>query len=68
MDKRILYGHGVDVKRFQYEEYAENLCFNKIDLKHLIEIYKTQPDFFKYEIDKLGNKRILYPKPDYTYP
>lgn len=36
-DKRIPYGHGVDVKRFQYEEYAENLCFNRIDLNHLIE-------------------------------
>jgi len=38
------------------------------DLKHIIEIYKTQPDFFKYEIDKQGNKKIIYPKPDRTYP
>jgi methylmalonyl-CoA/ethylmalonyl-CoA epimerase len=38
------------------------------DLKHIVEIYKTIPDFFKYEFDSLGNKRIIYPKPDYTYP
>ena len=38
------------------------------DLKHLAEIYKTRPDFFKYEIDKYGNKTIVYPKPLCKYP
>ena len=38
------------------------------DLKHISEIYKSVPDFFKYEIDKHGHRRILFPKPLYTYP
>ena len=38
------------------------------DLKHLVEIYKTRTDFFKYETDKYGNKTIVYPKPLCRYP
>jgi len=33
-DKRIF--HGVDVKRFQYEEYATNLSDKQINLQELI--------------------------------
>lgn len=34
VDKRIF--HGVDVKRFQYEEYATNLSYKQINLQDLI--------------------------------
>jgi hypothetical protein len=37
-------------------------------LKHIAEIYDTQPDFFKFEIDENGVKKILYPEPLETYP
>ena len=35
MNKRIF--HGVDVKRFQYEEYATNLSDKKINIKELVQ-------------------------------
>ena len=42
-DKRLI---GVDVKRFQYEEYASNLSDKKINIKEIIEKY-----LFKKKID-----------------
>ena len=38
------------------------------ELKHVAEIYDTQEDFFKFELEKNGVKKILYPKPEATYP
>lgn len=38
------------------------------DLKHIVEMYDTQPDFFKYKIDKNGVKKIFYPEPEEVYP
>jgi len=38
------------------------------DLKHSAEIYKTVPNYFKYIVDKNGNKRTIYPIPDEVYP
>jgi tRNA A-37 threonylcarbamoyl transferase component Bud32 len=42
-DKRLI---GVDVKRFQYEEYANNLSDKKINIKEIIE-----ENLFKIKID-----------------
>lgn len=42
-DKRLI---GVDVKRFQYEEYANNLSDKKINIKEIIE-----DNLFKRKID-----------------
>jgi tRNA A-37 threonylcarbamoyl transferase component Bud32 len=42
-DKRLI---GVDVKRFQYEEYANNLSDKKINIKEIIE-----ENLFKRKID-----------------
>lgn len=36
MDRGRIF-HGVDVKRFQYEEYAKNLSHKKIDIKAIIQ-------------------------------
>jgi len=38
------------------------------DLKHSIEIFKTEPNFFKHKADEYGNRRMIYPVPDEVYP
>ncbi len=38
------------------------------DLRHSIEIFKTEPNFFKRKVDEYGNSRITYPVPDEVYP
>lgn len=38
------------------------------DLKHLAEIDKTDPDFYKFGTDEEGNQVLLFPAPDEVYP
>lgn len=51
-----------------YGKHIYTYLKSEPDLKHIAEIYKTKPSFFKFAVNEYENKRISYPNPLEVYP